>query len=252
MSKLSAIVITYNESMHIKKCIESLLPVADEIVVLDSYSTDDTPQICKNLGVRFYQKKFEGYGPQKQAAAKLAQYNHILSLDADECLDPDLTNAILHEKSLGFKDLYLLNRITWYVSGWVKHCGWYPDLKIRLWNTSKAGWTDDKLHETIIAKNKTEKVQKLNGHLLHFSYLSKEEHFKQLEHFASIAARDLQEKGKKSNMVNLYLKPVYKFFSIYILKKGFLDGHIGWNIACRSAFGVKRKYELLREFGKED
>jgi len=251
LNKISAVVITYNEAMNIQRCINSLLPIADEVVVLDSYSTDQTEEICKKLNVVFYQRKFDGYGSQKRAAVALAKHDFILSLDADECLDDVLIQEIAKAKLSNLNNLYKLNRLTWCVSDWVRHSGWYPDRKIRLWHRDHAAWTSSDLHEIVEPIIKTDLVETMDGLILHYSFMSHEDHLTQIENFSKIAATQYYNQAKKTNFIDLWIKPMYKFLSIYFLKAGFLDGRIGWLIAVRSAKGVKRKYEILNQLWKQ-
>lgn len=248
MLKISAVVITFNEEAHIRDCILSLQQVADEIVILDSFSTDHTPDICKDMGVRFYQKKFESYGTQKTDATNLATFNTILSLDADERLDEQLVQSILQIKNTHTSEVFLINRKTFYGDHWVKYCGWYPDYKIRLWNKNHAAWNLNSLHEFVIPKDKQTKVLKLAGHILHYSYSSSSDHKIKLQHFSNIAAKDLFEKGHTSNWLLMYIKPILKFFKIYFVKLGFLDGSTGFQISKISAWGVYIKYKYLSEW----
>lgn len=222
--------------------------VCDEIVVLDSFSSDRTEEICKHLGVRFFQKKFEGYGMQKRAATAMASHDFILSLDADEVLDEELVRCILREKENGLKDLIRLNRKTFYAGSWVRHCGWYPDRKIRLWNKFKAEWTPDILHETVKPIDANAKVHDVQGHILHYSYPSESDHIRQVRNFAREGAMKLLRQGKNAGFYHLYLKPVSKFLIMYFIRLGFLDGFMGLKICLRSAYGVHLKYLLLREF----
>lgn len=246
MDKVSGVVICFNEEKCIERCILSLQNVCDEIVILDSFSTDRTAEICRQLGVRFYQRKFEGYGLQKRAAVSLASFDFILSLDADEMLDEELTHSILRDKKRGFYPLYRLNRKTFYAGKWVRHCGWYPDRKIRLWNRNAAEWTPDSLHETVQALNQYEKAHDLPGHILHYSYPSESDHIRQIRNFAKEGALKLFKQGRKANFYHLYVKPVSKFIIMYFFRLGFLDGFMGLKICLRSAYGIHQKYLSLR------
>ncbi|HRG33663.1 MAG: glycosyltransferase family 2 protein [Saprospiraceae bacterium] len=243
---LSAVVICYNEEEIIESCLNALLKVADEIVVLDSFSSDRTAEICASKGVRFYQQKFVDYGSQKNDAVKLCRFDHILSVDADEVLDDELVSAILAEKKKGLENLYLLNRKTYYCGQWIKHCGWYPDFKLRLWHKVHAGWNSNKLHETVEPMDSAQAVLKLNGHLDHYSYRTVADHLKQLENFANFFASEYDAKGIKSSFVKMYFSPIWKFVKMYLLKAGFLDGRIGFWICWRSAYGVHLKYKKLK------
>lgn len=245
-TKLSAVIITYNEERNIQRCIESLLPVADEIIVVDSFSTDSTEEICKSYGILFIQNAFEGHIEQKNMALGQANHDWVLCLDADEELSETLQNSIKSTLVSPKFDAYSLNRLTNYCGKWVKYCGWYPDTKVRLVKKNKAAWTGTNPHDKLVLKDNS-KFGHLKGDLLHYSYYSKEDHFKQIEYFGTIAAKELFLKGKKITFFLLYLKVINQFFKSYFIKMGFLDGKTGWNISIRSAYATYRKYQILKK-----
>ena len=245
-SKLSAVIITFNEERNIQRCIESLLPVADEIIVVDSFSTDKTEEICKLYGIKFFQNAFEGHIEQKNIALLKANHEWILSVDADEALSETLQKAIKKSLEAPQFDAFAMNRLTNYCGKWVKYCGWYPDTKVRLVKKNKAHWTGTNPHDKLELKDKSQ-VGSLQGDLLHYSYYSKEDHLKQIEYFGSISANELFLKGKKISLFLLYLKVVNQFFKSYLVKLGFLDGKTGWHISSRSAYATLRKYQILRK-----
>ena len=245
-NKLSAVIITFNEERNIQRCIESLLPVADEIIVVDSFSTDRTEEICKSYDIEFIKHAFEGHIEQKNIALLKANHEWILSLDADEALSEDLQQSIKNSLDDSQFSAYSMNRLTNYCGIWVKYCGWYPDTKVRLVKKHKAHWTGTNPHDKLELKDKS-KVGNLKGDLLHYSYYSREDHFKQIEYFGSISAKELFLKGKKISVFLLYLKVVNQFYKSYLVKLGFLDGKTGWNISIRSAYATYRKYQILRK-----
>ena len=245
-SKLSAVIITFNEERNIQRCIESLLPVADEIIVVDSFSTDRTEEICKLYGIKFFQNVFEGHIEQKNIALLKANHEWILSLDADEALSETLQKAITKSLEAPQFDAYAMNRLTNYCGKWVKYCGWYPDTKVRLVKKNKAHWIGTNPHDKLELKDKSQ-VGILQGDLLHYSFYSKEDHFKQIEYFGTISAKELFLKGKKISVFLLYLKVVNQFFKSYLVKLGILDGKTGWYISSRSAYATLRKYQILRK-----
>jgi len=245
-SKLSAVIITFNEERNIQRCIESLLPVADEIIIVDSFSTDRTEEICKLYGIKFFQNVFEGHIEQKNIALLKANHEWILSVDADEALSETLQKAITKSLEAPQFDAYSMNRLTNYCGKWVKYCGWYPDTKVRLVKKSKAYWTGTNPHDKLELKEKSQ-VGSLQGDLLHYSYYTKEDHFKQIEYFGIISAKELFLKGKKISVILLYLKVATQFFKSYLVKLGFLDGKTGWHISSRSAYATLRKYQILRK-----
>ena len=245
-SKLSAVIITFNEERNIQRCIESLLPVADEIIVVDSFSTDRTEEICKLYSIKFFQNVFEGHIEQKNIALLKANHEWILSIDADEALSETLQKAITKSLEAPQFDAYAMNRLTNYCGKWVKYCGWYPDTKVRLVKKNKAHWTGTNPHDKLELKEKSQ-VCSLQGDLLHYSYYTKEDHFKQIEYFGNISAKELFLKGKNISVFLLYLKVITQFFKSYFVKMGFLDGKTGWLISSRSAYATLRKYQILRK-----
>lgn len=244
MHQLSAVIITFNEEQNIERCIRSLMSVADEIVVVDSFSTDKTQKICQQLNVRFIQHPFEGHIQQKNVALDAASNDLVLSLDADEALTEELAKSILEVKmSPEFKG-YKFNRLTNYCGHWVKHCGWYPDAKIRLVDKNYARWTGTNPHDRL---DLTDELPHgfLKGDLLHYSYNTIEDHYKQIEYFGAIAAKELHAKGGKSNWLIISMKVIAQFIKSFFLKKGFLDGKTGFTISRLSAYATYRKYKLV-------
>lgn len=245
--KLSVVIITFNEERNIERCILSVQELADEILVIDSFSKDKTLAICEKYQAKVIQNPFEGHIQQKNFAMDQASNDWILSLDADEALSEELALAIKQVKSAEKPkvNLYEMNRLTNYCGSWVKHCGWYPDTKVRLVNRRFAKWGGVNPHDKLEG-SKQEKVEFLKGDILHYSYYTKEDHLKQIEYFSKIAAGELVKQGKNVGQFTVYLKMVAQFFKSFILKRGFLDGKTGWQISKLSAFATYRKYSLLR------
>jgi glycosyltransferase involved in cell wall biosynthesis len=245
--KLSVVIITFNEERNIERCLLSVQELADEILVVDSFSKDKTLEICEKYNVRLIQNPFEGHIQQKNFAMQQAQFDWILSLDADEALSEELSKSIAHIKSISKQEvnLFEMNRLTNYCGAWVKHCGWYPDTKVRLVNRQFAKWGGVNPHDKLEG-SKQEKVAFLKGDILHYSYYTKEDHLKQIEYFSKIAAGELVKQGKNVGQLTVYLKVAAQFFKSFVLKKGFLDGKTGWQISKLSAFATYRKYSLLR------
>ena len=244
--KISAVIITFNEEKNIERCINSLLDVVDEVVIIDSYSTDRTKEICKKMGVRFTTHGFEGYIQQKNWAITKAKYDFVLSLDADEALSEELKKSILQVKSSCDSDGYQFNRMTNYCGKWIKHGGWYPDRKLRLWDKTKGQWGGKNPHDVFIMKENAE-VKHLNGDLLHYSYYTIEAHRLQADKFAVIGAKSYFEHGKKSSLLRIVFSPIVRFVSGYFIRMGFLDGYYGWIIALISYKETAKKYRVLRE-----
>lgn len=243
MPQLSVVIITFNEERNIRRCLESLLGVADDIVVVDSFSTDKTKEICEEFGVNFIQKEWEGYSATKNFANTQAKHDWILSIDADEALSKELSVSITEAKK-GGPDTYKVNRLTNYCGQWIRHSGWYPDQKIRLFDRRNTEWQGF-IHETLVFKN-TPTIKSLRGNLLHYSYYTVDEHRAQTRKFALMKAKNMKEKGKKYNPLEARFRSIYKFFRTYVLKLGFLDGKFGLTIAKISAYGVMEQHKALK------
>jgi glycosyltransferase involved in cell wall biosynthesis len=219
--------------------------VADEIVVVDSFSTDRTAELCLNFPkVKFIQRPWQGYAQTKNWANQQATHDYILSLDADESPDEQLQRSIKLAKSSGLKGLFEVNRLTNYCGHWVKHCGWYPDKKIRIFPKSQANWDGDFVHETL-RTDKALKITPLEGHLLHYSYHTIEDHRLRIEKYATLNAQKLFSDGKRPLIFKRWYAPLWKFYHVYFLKLGFLDGKAGFHIARLSARSVFLKYKIL-------
>lgn len=245
--KLSVVIITFNEERNIERCLASVQTLADEILVVDSFSIDKTIEICERYQAKVIQNSFEGHIQQKNFAMEQASNDWILSLDADEALSEELVQAIKQVKSAEKSkvNLYEMNRLTNYCGSWVKYCGWYPDTKARLVNRKFAKWVGVNPHDKLKGL-KQEKIDFLKGDILHYSYYTKDDHLKQIEYFSKIAAGELIKQGNNADQFTIYLKTAAQFFKSYVLKRGFLDGKIGWQISTLSAFATYRKYSLLR------
>lgn len=241
---LTAAIITFNEERNIERCLISLQGVADEIIVVDSFSKDKTEEICNKYKVRFIQHPFEGHIPQKNFALDQASHDWVLSLDADEALTEELKKSILSALHNPLLQGFQMNRLTNYCGTWIKHSGWYPDTKLRLVNRHHARWTGINPHDRLEMTVK-QPVGTLKGDLLHYSYYTREDHLKQIEFFSNIASNELFQRGKKSNYILIYLKVIFQFFKNFVLKLGFLDGIAGWHIARLSAFATYQKYSKL-------
>lgn len=245
--KISGVIITYNEARNIARCLQSLQVVCDEILVLDSYSTDSTAQICHSFGVRFEQNTFEGHIQQKNEALQRASHTWVLSLDADEALSPELRASILAlKKESPQKGGFTFNRLTNYCGKWIHHSGWYPDTKLRLVTKADAQWGGINPHDQLLPSKELQ-LQHLKGDLLHYSYYTKADHFKQIAYFSAIAAKELHARRIKSSIPTIIIKVAAQFIKSYFIKLGFLDGAAGWHIAVRSAYATQQKYQLLRK-----
>jgi glycosyltransferase involved in cell wall biosynthesis len=251
MFKFSVVIITFNEERNIARCLKSLEEVADEIIVVDSFSTDKTAEICRKFPVKFIQKEWMGYSSAKNSGNSMANNDYILSIDADEALSDELRKTILElKKSDNLFDAYRFNRLANYCGKWIHHCGWYPDTKLRLWNRLKGRW-EGEIHEEVKIKSSA-KVGFIKGDLLHFSYYSIEQHINQVNNFTKLAAKAAFEKGKKAGLFKILFSPFIKFTMDYFLRLGFLDGYAGFVICRISAHATFLKYAKLRELNKFD
>lgn len=241
MNKLSVVIITYNEESNIIDCLASVHPIADEIIVLDSFSTDRTVQISESLGAVVYQQKFQGHIEQKNAVKDLAKHNLILSIDADERLSEELIASIFKIKQNITADAYTFNRLNNYCGKWIKHGGWYPDRKLRIWKNGVGYWGGVNPHDKYIVPGDS-KIDHLNGNLLHYSFKSISQHIKQVNHFTDISSDIMKNDTHRIYFLNLFFAPVFKFSKDYFIRRGFLDGYFGFIIAAISAFSTFLKY----------
>lgn len=246
MPQISAVIISFNEEKNIARCIASVKSVADEILVVDSFSQDTTERISKSLGATFIQHAFEGHIEQKNYAMARARHDCILSLDADEALSPELEASIAAVKKDWRHDGYECNRLTCYCGQWIRHSGWYPDRKLRLFDRRKALWGGVNPHDRIIMSPGAT-TQRLQGDLLHYTFASVAEHIAQINKFSEIKSEGLFRKGEKINAIRLLIEPLFKFFKNYVLKAGFLDGWYGLIISVNSAHAVFLRYAKLYE-----
>ena len=246
MMKITVAIITLNEERNIGRCLESVKDVADEILVVDSLSTDKTREICERYNVRFVEQKFLGYIEQKNFALSLATHDYILSLDADEALSPELIAEIKKVKVDPKYDGYKFHRLTNYNGHWVRYCGWYPDTKLRLIKKAKAEWRGTNPHDIMEMKN-NESVGFLKGDLYHYSYDSIASHVTQTDKFTTIAARAAFAQGKRSSLFKIFTRPVFKFVRDYFFKRGFLDGRYGFVICSINSLYALLKYSKLYE-----
>ncbi len=241
--KISATIIAYNEERNIARAIESLRCV-DEIVVVDSGSTDRTVELAQNLGARVIESPWPGYAKQKNFAAEQAANDWILSLDADESLSEALEAEIWQwKKREPERDAYTMPRMAQYLGRWIHHSGWYPDRKVRLYHRKKAYWEGEYVHESVKV---TGTVGEFESNLLHFTCDSLSEHLRRMDGYTTLAAEQMLAAGKRVTWGRLIFEPVWTFFSSYVLKLGFLDGVEGLAIANMAALYNFVKYAKAR------
>lgn len=246
MIKISVVIITFNEERNIGRCISSVKEIADEIIVVDSFSTDKTEEVCKLHDVKFVKNAFKGHIEQKNYAMDLANFEYVLSLDADEALSAELSYSIKEIKKNFIADGYRFNRLTNYCGHWVRHCGWYPDTKLRLVKKEKAKWKGVNPHD-ILKLDNDGLGSFLNGNLLHYSYDSISDHINQTNKFTTIAANECYNRGVRSNIFKIVTRPFFKFLRDYIYKLGFLDGRYGFIICFINSLSALLKYSKIHE-----
>ena len=246
MITISGLIITFNEEKNIARCIKSMQPVCDEIVVIDSGSTDRTVQIANELGARTIYNPFEGHIEQKNYAISKAKFDYVLSLDADEELDTELIRNITKLKSTILHDGIMFNRLTRYVDKWIYHCDWYPDTKLRLWRKGRGQWGGTNPHDIVVMAGNA-KVKKISGNLKHYSYNSISEHIDQTNKFTTIAAKAAYQNGVRSSLFKIATRPIFKFIKDYFLRLGILDGKYGFVICYINSLSALLKYSKLKD-----
>jgi (heptosyl)LPS beta-1,4-glucosyltransferase len=251
MTQISAVIITFNEELNIGRCIESLISVVDEIIVIDSFSSDKTKQICSQYPVQFIQIKWMGYSETKNYGNSLAQYDYILSIDADESLSNALQDEIKLLKTKKINSVYDINRITNYCGKWIRHGGWFPDWKLRLFPKKYCKWNGSIVHEEIECEINLSYIR-LNGLLEHYSYYSFEQHQEKADKYSILTAQKYFSQNKKSSLLNPILSGIARFLSMYVFKLGLLDGYSGYKIAIISAKSNYLKYKELNRLKKNN
>ncbi|WP_282031486.1 glycosyltransferase family 2 protein [Winogradskyella eximia] len=250
MLKLSGVIITFNEERNIEQCLHSLVNVVDEIIVVDSFSTDNTKAICKRFDVKFIEQKFLGYIEQKNFALTQASYDHIVSLDGDESLSKTLQKSIIDLKSNWKFDGYFANRFNNFCGQWIKHSDWYPNKKLRVFDRRCAEWKGINPHDNVQLHNVKAKSGHLKGDILHKTYQTYSEFNQKTEYFSTIAAKAYYDLGKKAPIWKIIWNPTWAFFKTYFLRLGILDGFNGYVIAVQTANITFLKYSKLRELYK--
>lgn len=243
MDKISACIISFNEEDKLEDCLKSLQGVVDEIIIIDSLSTDRTKEIAAAYTDRIYDQKFLGHIEQKNLAVSKASHDWILSLDCDERLSNELRQSILSVKHAAQDaDAYRMARRTFYVYRWLNHC-WYPDYKVRLFNRGTARWGGINPHDRVEVQG--ENIVTLKGDILHYSFDSIAEHIDTLNRFTEIGAQEIIKRGKPATVFSPWTRGLWTFLKLYVFKRGFLDGYAGLVVAVLSGFHVFVKYNKV-------
>ena len=250
MVKLSVVIITFNEEVNLARCIDSVTNIADELIIVDSNSTDNTLAIAGKYNATIIQRAFTGYADQKEFATRQASHNWILSLDADEEVTPELEKSINDVKRSPKYNVYAMPRLTNYCGKWIRHCGWYPDKQTRLYNRTKGVWAKKQVHEHWQMNDQGEQSGLLKGDLQHYSFRSISEHLKKIEKYSELAAKQAASQGKSASLFKIWASPKWHFFIEYFIKLGLLDGFYGYIICKLSAHATFIKYSKIRLYSK--
>lgn len=244
---ISACVIAKDEVDRIQGCLESLV-FCDEILVLDSGSTDGTVDLCRRLGARVIETDWPGWVKQKNRAVAAATHDWILSLDADERVDATLAARITALAAAGLEAPrapigYEVTRKVHYLGRWIRHSGWYPEWRIRLFDRRHARWGGVDPHDHVEASGRVGRIRE--GNLEHFTYRSMSDHLRQMIRFSEAAAEEMYKAGRRRSLAAMLLRPPFRFLRMYVLQRGFLDGRAGLVIAMLAATSVFLKYARL-------
>lgn len=239
MNKITALIITLNEERHIGACIDAVAGLCEEVLIIDSWSTDRTKEIAEAKGAKVIENTFKGFGPQKNLGTNLASNDLILSIDADEMVSDELRKSISTIKENHTAAAYSFNILNFIGNRAVRTCGWYPDTHVRLYDRQKVKWNDRKVHEGLIVNGN---IQFLRGDLLHYSYEDISELKLKSTHYAKLGAEVYKDRNMFYLLIKIMVSPIAKFFKTYIMKRGFTDGYLGLMISYYRAKETFLKY----------
>ena len=251
MRSFSVVIICKNESDIIASNLASLDGLTDDIIVYDSGSTDGTQEKVKQFNVRFFEGEWEGYGKTKNKAARLAKYDWILSLDADETVDTLLKNSLRQCEESSASTVYDIRRRNFLGPDYLKYGHWGRDHLIRFFNRTKVSWNDDAVHEKLVLPPDV-RIKKLPGFILHRSIRDFKDYSNKMQQYALLGAEKYFKAGKKATWIKLYLSPAFTFFNNYVLKGGFLDGYAGYLTAKMTSWYTFLKYARLKELWRKN
>lgn len=251
MHKISATIITRNEEHNIERCLEALRDVADEIVVVDSYSTDRTVEICRRYGCRVTAREFRGFGSQRQYAAGLTRFSYVLSIDADETLDEALRQSILELKRTGFDHrVYSVMVKTYFCGRLMAHSGFEPEQRVRLFNKRYANWNLRDVSDEVSYSDSLMPVV-LEGAIHHYRSATLDEFVRKENRIAALQANVLANSDRALTPLSPWLYGVWEYLRCYVMLGGFLDGRHGLTIARRRAATVRSAYRMARRLRQE-
>jgi glycosyltransferase involved in cell wall biosynthesis len=250
MNALSVVIITFNEEQNIRRCIGSVIAVADEIVVIDSFSNDKTVEIARSMGAKVKQSAFDGYINQKNKAIKEASNNYVLLLDADEFLSEELAASILKEKEDFIYKAYSMKRCNIFRGSYIRHGLWYPDRKLRLFDKRFGSCGGLNPHDVIVMKEAT-KVKLLDGDMFHHTFKNIEEYRRRNIEVSTVIAQSMFDAGAKRSRSKIILSPLWSFINGYFLRLGFLEGYNGFVIAVLTTQQSFLKYQKLRQLQRQ-
>jgi len=245
--EISVVIITYNEERRLEDALKSAAGVASEIIVVDSCSTDGTVKLARRYTPHVFERDWTNYSDQKNFANGKAAFPWILSLDGDERLSPELKTELLELKTRGEEaacEGFSIPRKVFYLGRWIRHSGWYPDRRVRLFRKDRARWQGDYVHERLVVDGP---IVKLKGPIHHFTYRNIADHLARINTFSDLGAQKLYARKKKCRWYHLAFLPPARFFKAYLLKRGFLDGFAGLVISVLTGYAVFARYAKLRE-----
>jgi len=247
--EISAVIIAYNEELRLEGALKSLAGLASEIIVVDSHSTDDTVRLARRYTDRVFERAWTNFADQKNFGNDKAVHPWILSLDADERVSPELRQELLElRKSEPDCDAFSVPRLVFYLGRWVRHSGWYPDRKVRLFRKSRALWEGEFVHEKLVFQGP---LRKLNGPIHHFTYRNIADHLARINRFSDLGAQKLYASGRKSRCYHLLCLPFLRFLRAYLWRGGILDGFAGLVISVLTGYALFVRYAKLREIWKK-